>query len=41
MLTRRSLLAAAALLAMRPARADTPWPTRNVRLISSSPPAGS
>lgn len=40
MLTRRSLLAAAALLAMRPARADTPWPTRNVRLISSSPPAG-
>jgi tripartite-type tricarboxylate transporter receptor subunit TctC len=28
------------MLAIRPARAQAPWPTRLVRLISSSPPAG-
>lgn len=40
-LTRRSLLAAsAALIATRASGADAPWPTRNVRMISSSPPAG-
>jgi tripartite-type tricarboxylate transporter receptor subunit TctC len=40
-LTRRHLLAAsAALLGSGVSRAATPWPTRNVRLISSSPPAG-
>lgn len=40
-LTRRRLLACtAALLASGRARAETPWPTRSVRLISSSPPAG-
>src|SRR5215208_3815313 len=40
-LTRRHLLAAsAALLAGRAAGAQNAWPTRSVRLISSSPPAG-
>jgi tripartite-type tricarboxylate transporter receptor subunit TctC len=40
-LTRRRLLAAsAALLGSGASHAETPWPTRNVRLISSSPPAG-
>jgi hypothetical protein len=40
-LTRRHLLAAgAALLAGRAAGAQSAWPTRSVRLISSSPPAG-
>jgi tripartite-type tricarboxylate transporter receptor subunit TctC len=40
-LTRRHLLAAsAALLGTGISRADTPWPNRTVRLISSSPPAG-
>jgi len=40
MLTRRALLAATALLIPRVGRAEAPWPNRNVRLISSSPPAG-
>jgi tripartite-type tricarboxylate transporter receptor subunit TctC len=40
MLTRRSLLAAtASLCAIRSSHAEG-WPARNVRLISSSPPAG-
>src|SRR5262245_32464976 len=40
-LTRRTLLLAApAVLAARPGRAQASWPTRPVRLISSSPPAG-
>jgi tripartite-type tricarboxylate transporter receptor subunit TctC len=40
-LTRRHVLAAAAaLLAARAAGAQAAWPTRSVRLISSSPPAG-
>jgi len=40
-LTRRHLLAAgAALLAARPGSAQSAWPNRMVRLISSSPPAG-
>lgn len=40
-LTRRTLLAAtAALLGPRAGRAEASWPNRNVRLISSSPPAG-
>ena len=40
-LTRRHLLAAgAALLAARPGWAQSAWPNRMVRLISSSPPAG-
>lgn len=40
-LTRRTLLAAsAALLVSRAGHAQTTWPNRNVRLISSSPPAG-
>jgi tripartite-type tricarboxylate transporter receptor subunit TctC len=39
--TRRHLLAAgAALLVARPGSAQTAWPNRMVRLISSSPPAG-
>lgn len=41
MLTRRTLLAATAtLLAGHTACADTVWPSRLVRLVSSSPPAG-
>ena len=39
-LTRRVLLAAPALLLTRPGGAQAAWPTRPVRLISSSPPAG-
>ena len=39
-LTRRVLLAAPALLLTRPGGAQAAWPTRAVRLISSSPPAG-
>jgi tripartite-type tricarboxylate transporter receptor subunit TctC len=39
-LTRRTLLAATALLVPGAGRAEVPWPNRNVRLISSSPPAG-
>jgi tripartite-type tricarboxylate transporter receptor subunit TctC len=39
--TRRTIIIAGlAMLAVRPARAQAPWPTRLVRLISSSPPAG-
>ena len=38
--TRRTIIAGLAMLAVRPARAQAPWPTRLVRLISSSPPAG-
>jgi tripartite-type tricarboxylate transporter receptor subunit TctC len=38
--TRRHLLAATAALLVRPARAQTAWPTRMVRLISGAPPAG-
>lgn len=39
-LTRRTMLAAPALLLARPGAAQTAWPTRSIRLISSSPPAG-
>lgn len=39
-LTRRTLLAAPSLLLLRPAHAQTAWPQRSVRFISSSPPAG-
>jgi tripartite-type tricarboxylate transporter receptor subunit TctC len=39
-LTRRTMLAAPALLLARPGAAQAAWPTRPVRLISSSPPAG-
>ncbi len=39
-LTRRALLAAPSLLLVRPIQAQTTWPTRPVRMISSSPPAG-
>src|SRR5216683_1243211 len=38
--TRRTFIVGLATLAVRPARAQAPWPTRLVRLISSSPPAG-
>jgi tripartite-type tricarboxylate transporter receptor subunit TctC len=38
--TRRALLAAPALLLMRQGFAQAAWPTRPVRFISSSPPAG-
>src|SRR5712691_718336 len=38
--TRRTIIAGLAMLAVHPARAQAPWPTRLVRLISSSPPAG-
>jgi tripartite-type tricarboxylate transporter receptor subunit TctC len=38
--TRRTFIAGLVTLAVRPARAQAPWPTRLVRLISSSPPAG-
>jgi tripartite-type tricarboxylate transporter receptor subunit TctC len=38
--TRRTIIAGLAMLAVRPARAQAPWPTRLVRLVSSSPPAG-
>ena len=41
MMDRRAFLSAAGgLLATRAVSADAPWPNRNVRLISSSPPAG-
>jgi tripartite-type tricarboxylate transporter receptor subunit TctC len=40
MLTRRTFLAATAASLGSAAFAETPWPNRNVRLISSSPPAG-
>jgi tripartite-type tricarboxylate transporter receptor subunit TctC len=41
MLTRRRMLAVtAALLGSSTGRAEAAWPNRNVRLISSSPPAG-
>jgi tripartite-type tricarboxylate transporter receptor subunit TctC len=40
MLTRRTMLAAPAVLLFRPAAAQTAWPTHPVRFISSSPPAG-
>ncbi len=39
-LTRRAMLAAPSLLLVRPAGAQGAWPTRTIRLISSSPPAG-
>ena len=39
-LTRRAMLAAPALLLARPGLAQGTWPTRSIRLISSSPPAG-
>ena len=39
-LTRRTLLVAPSLLLLRPAHAQTAWPQRSVRFISSSPPAG-
>ena len=39
-MTRRTLLAAPSLLLVRPGAAQGAWPTRAVRLISSSPPAG-
>ena len=39
-LTRRVLLAAPSLLLVRPGRAQATWPTRPVRMLSSSPPAG-
>jgi len=38
--TRRTFIVGLATLAVRPGRAQAPWPTRLVRLISSSPPAG-
>ena len=38
--TRRTIIAGLAMLAVRPAQAQAPWPTRLVRLVSSSPPAG-
>src|SRR5215470_10915110 len=40
MVTRRTLLAASATLLATRARGAESWPSRNVRLISSSPPAG-
>ena len=39
-LNRRMLLAAPSLLLVRPGAAQGAWPTRAIRLISSSPPAG-
>jgi tripartite-type tricarboxylate transporter receptor subunit TctC len=39
-LSRRTLLAAPSLLLVRPSSAQNAWPTRPVRLVSSSPPAG-
>ena len=39
-LTRRALFAAPALLLARPSWGQTAWPSRPVRMISSSPPAG-
>jgi tripartite-type tricarboxylate transporter receptor subunit TctC len=39
-LTRRTLLAAPAVLLVRPTAAQAAWPTHPVRLISTSPPAG-
>ena len=39
-LTRRALLAAPAVLLLRPAAAQADWPRHAVRFISSSPPAG-
>lgn len=39
-LTRRVLLAAPSLLLVRSGRAQESWPTRSVRMVSSSPPAG-
>jgi tripartite-type tricarboxylate transporter receptor subunit TctC len=38
--TRRTIIAGLGLLALRPAFAQAPWPTRPVRLVSTSPPAG-
>jgi tripartite-type tricarboxylate transporter receptor subunit TctC len=38
--TRRTVLSSLALLAVHPSAAQAAWPTRPVRLISSSPPAG-
>jgi tripartite-type tricarboxylate transporter receptor subunit TctC len=40
MISRRTVLAAAASLFALPVRGADVWPSRNVRLISSSPPAG-
>ena len=39
-ISRRLVLAAPALLLVRPVRAQEQWPNRAVRMISSSPPAG-
>jgi tripartite-type tricarboxylate transporter receptor subunit TctC len=39
-LTRRAMLAAPSLLLVRSGGAQAAWPTRTIRLISSSPPAG-
>ena len=38
--TRRTVIAGLGLLALRPAFAQAQWPTRPVRLVSTSPPAG-
>jgi tripartite-type tricarboxylate transporter receptor subunit TctC len=40
LLTRRSVLAASAVLLAGRSHAQTAWPNRSVRMISSSPPAG-
>jgi tripartite-type tricarboxylate transporter receptor subunit TctC len=40
MISRRSVLAASVSLFAAPARGADVWPSRNVRLVSSSPPAG-
>ena len=40
MLTRRTLLAAPAVLLLRPAWGQADWPAHSVRFISTSPPAG-
>ena len=40
MLTRRTVLAAPAVLLLHPAAAQAAWPAHPVRFISSSPPAG-
>jgi tripartite-type tricarboxylate transporter receptor subunit TctC len=38
--TRRTIIAGLGLLALRPAFGQAQWPTRPVRLVSTSPPAG-